>query len=603
MNTLSKRAWLSRRPRITALLVVALIAVIGSITLFLTHAQTPGTPFAANSFWNTPLPATTPVDPNTSNYINWIQQDLSQYSGNGDINTAEYTPPIYTVPSGLGTVQFKFNDCQGKGSTPTDLMSQISAVPVPSYAQPSAGTDQEMVIYQPSTDTLWETWGTQRRSDGWYACWGGKISGVSTSSGIFPPYFGVTASGLAMLGGTIRASELQTGVINHVVGLSIIRTGSRNVGSSSNDTSFSNSFVWPADRYDGYSNDTNAPVEGTRFRLDPSINVDALNITPTAKAIAHAAQNYGLVLWDTSGVVGFRAENSIAFTGQGQPNPYNAIFGSTPSYQQLAGFPWSKLQVLPAGYGKSGLPTPSPTPNSTPSPTPTPYVPQVSQTNNLLTGKDLVASDSAVSGYPTTYANDTNESTRWISGATDNITLSADLGANYNLNKVSILWAADTTKDYTIQVSTDNATWMTVGSGTTSNTPNQLINTTFSGVGRYFRIVANTRWNTSYGNSIWEIGLYGTAAPAITPTPTPSVVPTPTASPTPTKVPTPTPAATPVSVTGDISGDGHVTSLDLAILLSHWNITSGATRAQGDLSGDGKITSLDLAILLSNWGR
>jgi hypothetical protein len=75
-----------------------------------------------------------------------------------------------------------------------------------------------------------------------------------------------------------------------------------------------------------------------------------------------------------------------------------------------------------------------------------------------------------------------------------------------------------------------------------------------------------------------------------------------------TTMPTPTPTVTPppttgCTVTGDITCDNHVTSLDLAILLTNWNKQTGATRAQGDLSGDGKVTSLDLAILLSNWGR
>ena len=77
---------------------------------------------------------------------------------------------------------------------------------------------------------------------------------------------------------------------------------------------------------------------------------------------------------------------------------------------------------------------------------------------------------------------------------------------------------------------------------------------------------------------------------------------------TPTSTPaasttSPTVTPTPVLVQGDVTGDGHVTSLDLAVLLSNWNKQSGASRSQGDLSGDGKITSLDLAQLLSNWGK
>jgi hypothetical protein len=99
-------------------------------------------------------------------------------------------------------------------------------------------------------------------------------------------------------------------------------------------------------------------------------------------------------------------------------------------------------------------------------------------------------------------------------------------------------------------------------------------------------------------------GLEILAGSTATPTPTPVSTPTPTTTPTPTPTgsPAPTPTPTGAAVAGDVSGDGHITSLDLAILLSNWN-RGGATRAQGDLSGDGKVTSLDLAILLSNWGR
>jgi hypothetical protein len=75
------------------------------------------------------------------------------------------------------------------------------------------------------------------------------------------------------------------------------------------------------------------------------------------------------------------------------------------------------------------------------------------------------------------------------------------------------------------------------------------------------------------------------------------------ATPTPTPTSTPTPTPTPTDVPGDVNGDGHVTSLDLAMLLSNWNKQSAATKSQGDLSGDGQVTALDLAMLLSNWGK
>lgn len=394
IRSISRR--LSGRRNLLAFMVI--FAAVGTTALIYSNAAPLGTPFAANSIWNAPLPTSTPVDPTTPNFLNWIKQDLAAYAGNGDINVNSFSPPIYTVPSGVSTTSFKFNDCQGKGYTPTDMLSQLANVPMPNYIQASPGTDQELTIYQPSTDTVWEMWGAQKRADGWYACWGGRITNVSTSSGIFPSNYGVTAAGLAMLGGTIRVSELQSGVIDHAIGLALIRTGNRSTGSSSNDTSFSNSFVWPANRYDGWVNDVNAPVEGTRLRLDPNLDVDALRLTKTATAIAKAAQKYGIFIWDTSGVVGFRAENPVSFTSQGQPDPYPAIFGNTPTYQQLAGFPWDKLQVLPAGYGKTGtsseLPA-APTNTTTPPDTSPPAVGIISPANGAILSGAVIIQASA----------------------------------------------------------------------------------------------------------------------------------------------------------------------------------------------------------------
>lgn len=217
--------------------------------------------------------------------------------------------------------------------------------------------------------------------------------------------------------------------------------------------------------------------------------------------------------------------------------------------------------------------TVTPDPIVTPSPIPTPIP-------NLVSGKTFTASDGAgVAGGAVANVNDGNTSTRWISTPADNVTLSTDLGATYTLNKVGINWAGDTTKDYDIQVSTNNTAWTTVASGVTNNTtPQQIDTTSFSpaATGRYLRIVAKDRWNTAYGNSIYEIVVNGN----------PSMAPSPPL----------------ISIVGDINKDGHVTSADLAILLSHWNQTV-ATGTNGDINNDNKVSSADLAQLLSNWGK
>lgn len=53
---------------------------------------------------------------------------------------------------------------------------------------------------------------------------------------------------------------------------------------------------------------------------------------------------------------------------------------------------------------------------------------------------------------------------------------------------------------------------------------------------------------------------------------------------------------------GDLNNDGAVDLTDLAALLAHFGMTSGATFAEGDLDGDGDVDLVDLATLLSGFG-
>ena len=53
---------------------------------------------------------------------------------------------------------------------------------------------------------------------------------------------------------------------------------------------------------------------------------------------------------------------------------------------------------------------------------------------------------------------------------------------------------------------------------------------------------------------------------------------------------------------GDISSDGRIDLVDLAALLAHYGMTSGAEFTDGDLDRDGDVDIHDLAILLSVYG-
>jgi hypothetical protein len=53
---------------------------------------------------------------------------------------------------------------------------------------------------------------------------------------------------------------------------------------------------------------------------------------------------------------------------------------------------------------------------------------------------------------------------------------------------------------------------------------------------------------------------------------------------------------------GDVSADGRIDLSDLAALLAHYGMTSGAEITDGDVDGDGDVDLSDLALLLSLYG-
>jgi hypothetical protein len=299
--------------------------------------------FAPNSFWYTPIPADAPLHPNSAGFTaDFIRQKKAFYN-TVNVQTGDYASPVYTVGPDVAPVKVTQWDCQKKGLTDPGLGEQWAAVPIPEYARQSKGTDGEMTIYQPSTNTVWEFWQAKKVGNRWMACWGGRLQNAHESDGSFPGHYGTTATSLPFLGGQITAEELRRGEIKHAIGIALV------------ETEHAGLFSWPANRSDGFNPKKlpNRIPEGIRFRLDPSVNVDALPMSKAGKTIAKAAQKYGFIVWDKSGAIAIRAQNTVSYTALGQPNPYPELFEGKPNYAVLNGFPWDKLQFLPLDYGKS----------------------------------------------------------------------------------------------------------------------------------------------------------------------------------------------------------------------------------------------------------
>ena len=85
--------------------------------------------------------------------------------------------------------------------------------------------------------------------------------------------------------------------------------------------------------------------EGTRFRLDPGLDLSSLRVSPLVREMARAVQRYGLVIRDRGGAVAFYAEDP----GRLRSNPYRGaggIFGGSSPSELMRQFPWEHLQAL-----------------------------------------------------------------------------------------------------------------------------------------------------------------------------------------------------------------------------------------------------------------
>jgi lysophospholipase L1-like esterase/pimeloyl-ACP methyl ester carboxylesterase len=110
--------------------------------------------------------------------------------------------------------------------------------------------------------------------------------------------------------------------------------------------------------------------------------------------------------------------------------------------------------------------------------------------------------------HPAAAATDGDDYTRWASQASDDQSISIDLGSPQKISDVKLDWEAATGKDYDIDVSDDGQAWKTV-QAVTSNTKSGWLD--YPGLdveGRYLRVHGKTR-ATGYGFSLWEIQVFG----------------------------------------------------------------------------------------------
>lgn len=345
---MSRRGALSRLRRGSLLLLAAPICASSACGASHPASDPPARPvaftqafrfFSPSSFWNTPVAADAAIDPQSPELIGSLNRRVEeeQRAANGPwINTTAYSVPLYTVSAKQPTVTVHL-----RGHRPEPSLSAAwRAVPLPANARPATGSDGILAVWQPSSGRLWEFWRLVHGVRGWQASWGGAMRHVARQQGVYGPqvwpgahrWWGVSASSLSLLGGLMTIEQLRSGEIDHALAIALPEIRA-------------DAYASPAQRNDGESAEGPAMPEGAHLRLNPALDLTALDLPPLTLSIARAAQRYGIFVTDRAPIAELYAQDPTP-TGQ---NPYlgpGGLFGADDPRQVMAAFPWSQLQVL-----------------------------------------------------------------------------------------------------------------------------------------------------------------------------------------------------------------------------------------------------------------
>ncbi len=260
-------------------------------------------PYTSSSAWNTPIPASAPRDPNSNSMIATIR-----LANNGVITSDpnQYSYPVYFADASTPrwNVPCTSYQCTVVSTTGVTRVSTLQNVPIPANAQPSTGTDGQIIIIDKSNGTEYDLWQVERTSTGGWSVSNGSVYNIAWNG--MPTSYGSRGAGVPYYAGLIRPWEIDQGRIDHAIAFAY-------------PTPARGRCVFPASKTDGQSDMAYAIPEGARLQLDPTLteaDFDRMGLNRTGKIIARALQKYGMILIDISSRPKILVENL-------EDNPYS----------------------------------------------------------------------------------------------------------------------------------------------------------------------------------------------------------------------------------------------------------------------------------------
>jgi hypothetical protein len=268
-------------------------------------------PFRADSPWNTRIGANPVLDPQSAALIDDLEVS-SQWPFFG-INISGFSVPVFYATAGTPAVRVAA-ELGGQGFPGINGMNGSAMVPIPAGAAPDPQSDRHMVVVSADRRLSWDFFGAQHSGSGWSCtlCATTDLtgSGVRPKKQGNPTWFtshGARACGFPLLAGLIRPEEIKAGRIEHalVIAYPHIRAGLYTPPASTAQARIGDEAV-----------KTRGIPCGGRVQLDPSINIDTLDLSRSGKIVARALQEYGAFVGDYSGAISLYADNSPSARAQ-----------------------------------------------------------------------------------------------------------------------------------------------------------------------------------------------------------------------------------------------------------------------------------------------
>ena len=237
-------------------------------------------PFPAENLWNTDI-SNSPVDPDSSNYINFIGPATTLHPdfGSGTWAGQSMGIPYQVEASTQAMVNVKLG-LYGDESDPGPMPIPSSAL-IEGYPKPGDG-DRHVLVLERGGCWLFELYNASLSDKGVWSANSTAIWDMTMDEQRPYTWTSADAAGLPIFAGLARYDEVAAGAIHHALRFTVPTT--------------QQAFVLPATHWASSNTNPNAPPMGLRLRLKASFDISSY---PTEEqVILTCLKTYGLILAD-----------------------------------------------------------------------------------------------------------------------------------------------------------------------------------------------------------------------------------------------------------------------------------------------------------------